>query len=324
MSEKKTCVFTFKRRNIRNQSTRKRKTSDDEAESSEDETTVVKKGKKLDIKNPLVQTTLGKTVKGPQPEQSDRSDEEGETVLVSYRSKRTSIRDGPSDMGATAILETETEADRDAQAIFEQAQKINQELKGKEDDKVYRGLNNYMQYYEKRDTAQGNASSGMVRKGPIRAPSNLRSTVRWDYQPDLCKDYKETGYCGFGDSCKFLHDRSDYKFGWQLERESRVGSGDEEEREGQYEVDSDSESNLPFKCVICRSSFVDPVVTKCKHYFCEKCALERFKKSSRCFLCNKQTGGVFNPAKELINRLGGQKAPAVQNDNQESSSDDSD
>ena len=38
-----------------------------------------------------------------------------------------------------------------------------QELKGKEDDKVYRGLNNYAQYYEKRDTAAGNASSGMVR-----------------------------------------------------------------------------------------------------------------------------------------------------------------
>jgi len=27
------------------------------------------------------------------------------------------------------------------------------------------------------------------------------------------------GYCGFGDSCKFLHDRSDYKHGWQLEQE---------------------------------------------------------------------------------------------------------
>lgn len=38
----------------------------------------------------------------------------------------------------------------------------------------------------------------MVRKGPIRAPSNLRATVRWDYQPDICKDYKETGFCGFG------------------------------------------------------------------------------------------------------------------------------
>ena len=31
-----------------------------------------------------------------------------------------------------------------------------------------------------------------------------------------CKDYRETGIC---DSCKFMHDRGDYKFGWQLEQE---------------------------------------------------------------------------------------------------------
>ena len=61
------------------------------------------------------------------------------------------------------------------------------------------------------------------RKGPIRAPAHLRATVRWDYAPDICKDYKETGFCGFGDSCKFLHDRSDYKHGWQLEREAEQG-----------------------------------------------------------------------------------------------------
>ena len=71
-------------------------------------------------------------------------------------------------------------------------------MKGQADDKVYRGMNNYSQFYEKKDTAQGNASSGSNRKGPIRAPDNIRSTVRWDYQPDICKDFKETGFCGFG------------------------------------------------------------------------------------------------------------------------------
>lgn len=25
--------------------------------------------------------------------------------------------------------------------------------------------------------------------------------MRWDYQPDICKDYKETGFCGFGGEC---------------------------------------------------------------------------------------------------------------------------
>jgi len=87
-----------------------------------------------------------------------------------------------------------------------------QELEGKEDDKIYRGLNNYAQYYKKKDTAAGNASSGMVRKGPIRAPSNLRATVRWDYQPDICKDYKETGFCGFGGMSYFNYSPKSYHF----------------------------------------------------------------------------------------------------------------
>ncbi|KAL2933112.1 Zinc finger CCCH domain-containing protein 15 [Bienertia sinuspersici] len=27
------------------------------------------------------------------------------------------------------------------------------------------------------------------------------------FQIDVCKDFKETGYCGYGDSCNFIHDR---------------------------------------------------------------------------------------------------------------------
>ncbi|XP_033226555.1 E3 ubiquitin-protein ligase RNF113A isoform X2 [Belonocnema kinseyi] len=232
---------------------------------------------------------------------SDDSDEE-KAITVSYKSLATPLPAGPQDQGATATLETETEVDKDAQAIFEKAQKINEELEGMEDDKIYRGMNNYAQYFKKKDTAAGNASSGMVRKGPIRAPANLRATVRWDYQPDICKDFKETGFCGFGDSCKFLHDRSDYKLGWQLEREAAGGGQDEsDEDDTKYEIDSDEDS-LPFKCFICRNSFKSPIVTKCKHYFCEKCALDHYKTNKRCFICNVPTNGVFNPAKELIAR----------------------
>ncbi|XP_029039069.1 E3 ubiquitin-protein ligase RNF113A [Osmia bicornis bicornis] len=301
-TDKKNCTFLFKRRKIRSAATRKRKATSDEDESSEDETTVVKKEKKQDDHNPMKQSTNTRRLKSQQ-KASDNDNSEDESVTVSYKSSRTPMPAGPSDQRATAILETETEKDKDAQALFEKAQKINEELEGKEDDKIYRGLNNYAQYYKKKDTAAGNASSGMVRKGPIRAPSNLRATVRWDYQPDICKDYKETGFCGFGDSCKFLHDRSDYKLGWQLEREAATGeynnSGDEDDKK--YEIDSDEET-LPFKCFICRNSFTDPVITKCKHYFCEKCALEHYKKSTRCYICNVQTNGVFNPAKELIAR----------------------
>ena len=38
-----------------------------------------------------------------------------------------------------------------------------QELTGKEDDKIYRGINNYTKYIKPKDTTMGNASSGMVR-----------------------------------------------------------------------------------------------------------------------------------------------------------------
>ena len=136
----------------------------------------------------------------------------------------------------------------------------------------------------------------------MRAPDNIRVTTRWDYQPDICKDYKETGFCGFGDSCKFLHDRSDYKHGWQLEREYDAGNYDKQDPH-QYEVNSDSDDDLPFACYICREPFKNPVVTKCRHYFCESCALAHFKKSKRCYVCNQATQGVFNPAKDIIKKL---------------------
>lgn len=70
-----------------------------------------------------------------------------------------------------------------------------QVLKSKKDDKIYRGQANYTKYVEAKDSAQMNAAN---KKGPIRAPTFLRATTRWDYQPDICKDYKETGTCGFG------------------------------------------------------------------------------------------------------------------------------
>ncbi|GAB1863638.1 RING finger protein 113A [Camponotus japonicus] len=54
--------------------------------------------------------------------------------------------------------------------------------------------------------------------------------------------------------------------------------------------------------LICRNSFMDSVVTKCKHYFCEKCALEQCKKSTGCYVCNTQTNSTFNPTKEIIAR----------------------
>ena len=117
------------------------------------------------------------------------------------------------------------------------------------------------------------------------------------------------------DSCKFLHDRTDYKLGWQLEMEankktSRFADDSDEEN---YEIPSDEE-HLPFKCLFCRESFVDPVVTKCKHYFCEKCALGHFKTSRKCYVCGENTLGIFQPASALTVRLSQADDPEPEDD----------
>lgn len=117
--------------------------------------------------------------------------------------------------------------------------------------------------------------------------------------------------CGFGDSCKYLHAREDYKHGWQLDKEwetvtkgkkvagTKFASADRQAAEEQDEDDSAQLEGIPFACIICSGSYKDPIVTKCGHYFCESCALKRYKKNPSCAACGAGTGGVFNVAKGL-------------------------
>ncbi|KAH9446737.1 hypothetical protein Pst134EA_030643 [Puccinia striiformis f. sp. tritici] len=139
---------------------------------------------------------------------------------------------------------------------------------------------------------------GSQKYGPIKGgPNNIKTITVVDYQPDVCKDYKETGYCGFGDTCKFLHDRGDYMHGWQLDdafnsRNNKTGP-----------VESEEEEEVPFACLICRQPFTDPIVTKCQHYFCSGCAIKRFAKTPKCFACGTPTGGIFNKASRIIEKM---------------------
>ncbi|KAF0990562.1 hypothetical protein HZS_6867 [Henneguya salminicola] len=147
----------------------------------------------------------------------------------------------------------------DAQAIFERQLELNKEREGKIDDGMYRGQTAYAKYLTKQDSIMGKASSNLVRQGPFRAAENIRVTTRWDYQQDLCKDYKDTGFCGFGDSCKFVHDRTDYKAGWELERDYDAGLLDKKE-ENMFEIREISDDDTkPINCQICDNTFVNPV-----------------------------------------------------------------
>ncbi|KAJ4473785.1 hypothetical protein J3R30DRAFT_3295870 [Lentinula aciculospora] len=165
---------------------------------------------------------------------------------------------------------------------------------GGPDDGLYKGQKAYKSHLKKSSEVPK-----AMRVGPQRnTSSTIRTVTIVDYQPDVCKDYKETGYCGFGDTCKFLHDRGTYLAGWQLDKladnpRKQVGDDDSDNS------DSDDE-DIPFACLICRKTYTDPIVTKCGHYFCSACAIKRFAKTPKCLACGTPTGGMFNRADKVI------------------------
>uniref|UniRef100_A0A7S3L9B2 RING-type E3 ubiquitin transferase n=1 Tax=Amphora coffeiformis TaxID=265554 RepID=A0A7S3L9B2_9STRA len=169
----------------------------------------------------------------------------------------------------------------------------------------------------------GRGADGVFREGrnkfwagPIKAATNVRVTARFDYQPDICKDYKETGFCGFGDTCIYLHDRGDQLSGWQLEEkwqeEQRLKKEKQEKQLNDFlekassgkaadSVTTVSDDGLPFACHLCRNAFDDPVITACQHYFCEKCIMSHVRNhSDACPICGKETHRVFNEPTKLI------------------------
>ncbi|KAG0073623.1 hypothetical protein BGZ93_008899 [Podila epicladia] len=235
-------------------------------------------------------------------------DDGDKTVGISYKA---SLEGNIRIDDATRTQEIDTAYDRDAKAIIDRHMRAVEA--GVEDpadnNGLYKGMAGYKSHIQK-----GETTNSKIKVGPMRASANIRVTNRFDYQPDICKDYKETGYCGYGDSCIYMHDRGDYKAGWQLDKE-----WEEEQRakkvalieglDDKDESSSDDDDEVPFACLICREEFKHPVVTKCNHYFCEKCALKRYAKTPKCAACQTPTGGLFNAvSKDFMKKVAERKA----------------
>ncbi|KAF4924439.1 Pre-mRNA-splicing factor cwc24 [Colletotrichum viniferum] len=174
-------------------------------------------------------------------------------------------------------------------------------------DGTYKGLANQTSFIQKNPDAPSRTV------GPIKAPTNIRTITVTDFAPDTCKDYKKTGFCGFGDNCKYLHAREDYKAGWQLDKEwesvtkgkkniggTVVASADRTNVENDDDDEEDAMlESIPFACIICTETYKAPIITRCGHYFCEPCALKRYRKDPTCAACGAGTNGVFNSASRL-------------------------
>jgi len=249
----------------------------------------------------------------------------------------------------TRSVQIDTDASHDTRAKHERNQEIHKGLKdGTLEKGIYRGLGGYKQYAERGEGAIHAAKyNGLL--GPVRNTlANVRSTLRiehWGSSGDtggVCKDYKETGYCGYGDSCKFAHDRSDYKAGYMLEKEweekqkvieekkrrrwerrmvkrtKAAEDGNEEAANAPSENSSDAESeeqDLPTVCAICEQKWENcgsiPVQTVCGHYFCEDCAMSNFARTPKCMTCDAPTNGIFNTCEALEAKIKHRKEAKV-------------
>ncbi|KAL8455894.1 hypothetical protein Emag_000268 [Eimeria magna] len=272
------------------------------------------------------------TTAGHPPSPSAGSDEEHAHITNNETTKKTKVTEAlaqksnpainlDDDARATAVLDVDPDKANDHRAILERNFKIGEMIeKGELEAGIYRGQGAYRHYLKRSEGALSRAkTTGFY--GPVRGANNVRLTMYIDYKPEICKDYKETGYCGYGDCCKFLHDRTDYKEGWQVDREwEEVQKKKQERLRRQAEgLDSPSssgssseseesadEDGLPFACLKCRERWrVDmrPVVTRCRHYFCEKCAVEEYKSSSKCSQCGAETLGILNEATKIVEKL---------------------
>jgi len=181
---------------------------------------------------------------------------------------------------------------------------------------VYRHTTKYIDYRKGFYRTNNSKSSDITKPNIQEEGIQPNKCSRFDYQPNICKDYKETGYCGYGDACKFLHDRSDYKYGWQIEDQtldSGVCAQHKKRIQPLHRKLRDMEKiirlntkEMPTVCLMCKESWKEsshPVKTICGHFFHEKCAIVNNAKSGRCFFCGELTKGIFNTAVEIVSHI---------------------
>jgi RING finger protein 113A len=246
-----------------------------------------------------------KTALRKRPTQDDEEDEETSELLQEAR------------VSTNKKQKTTAEDDDKASSLMQQYQASDAPLLSEKD--LATGT---AQHHPEENKKEEDPNDGIFRDttrnkflaGPLKATQFVRTTARFDYQPDICKDYKDTGFCGFGDTCIYLHDRGDTLSGWQLEQQWEEQKKKEhaqreldafaDGKQAQEEQEELPEDGLPFACHVCREYFKEPVVTRCAHYFCEKCILNHVRNSDKplCPICNTDTHGVFNQPIKLISK----------------------
>jgi RING finger protein 113A len=233
---------------------------------------------------------------------------------LSFASSRSAAPAGSSDAFATATYIVDGEiGERIAADARRAAIEAEARAAGPLGDGVYRGEAGFAKFLPDKEKERHKGA----RRGPQSASAYARVATVMDYAMPICKDWKERGVCGYGDNCIYLHDRTDYKSGWQLDRDheealkkklddanggANAGGADDDDK-GEYYIGSDDDeggaAGGDAQCPICKRALEAPVEAKCGHRFCAKCVRKRVAKGKlNCAQCGQPTNGIFNAVKQ--------------------------
>mmetsp|Transcript_7162 Transcript_7162/g.22920 ORF Transcript_7162/g.22920 Transcript_7162/m.22920 type:complete len:189 (-) Transcript_7162:51-617(-) len=147
--------------------------------------------------------------------------------------------------------------------------------------------------FEKKKTNSTSSGVATIARTTSPVPTHSSSPSFVYSDKVYCKDWNETGYCGYGDNCRFLHERFAGEGGapvWAHEHDARRAKRKEVARPSRVPTSVEG-------CVACGAErpVFPTTFDRCSCVYCEDCAMPRCHKA--CLRCGVVNKGVMVPVR---------------------------